>query len=32
MEMLSMAHQLPRRSVKFENVPNFAVSGFFGGG
>ena len=31
MEMLFMAHQLPRRSVKFENVPNFAVSGFFGG-
>ena len=29
--MLFMAHQLPRRSVKFDKVPNYAVSGFFGG-
>jgi hypothetical protein len=29
--MLFMTHQLPRRSVKFEKVPTFAISGFFGG-
>ena len=26
-----MAQQLPRRNVKFEDVPSFAISGFFGG-
>ncbi len=26
-----MAQQLPRRKVKFEDIPSFAISGFFGG-
>ena len=26
-----MAQGLPRRNVKFDNVPSFAISGFFGG-
>ncbi|MHA1995752.1 MAG: hypothetical protein ACW97Z_14490 [Candidatus Hodarchaeales archaeon] len=26
-----MSQGLPRRSVKFEEVPSFAISGFFGG-
>lgn len=26
-----MAHQLPRRNVKHEDVPSFSISGFFGG-
>ena len=26
-----MSRMQPRRSVKFEDVPNYAISGFFGG-
>ena len=26
-----MTQQLPRRNVKFEDVPSFSISGFFGG-
>ncbi len=26
-----MTQQLPRRTVKYEDVPSFAISGFFGG-
>ena len=26
-----MAQQVPRRTVKYEDVPTFAISGFFGG-